>query len=81
MHRGTVEAGFAGLSRAGWPTVWFKGGSEPGVLTITYLVRTAGGQTYVVSVLASNPGRAIPGAAAAELVALARGGLQLSRAG
>jgi hypothetical protein len=40
---------------AQWKTTWFKGGSEPGVLTLTYLATTRTGHSYVVAVLASNP--------------------------
>jgi Beta-lactamase enzyme family len=32
-------------------TTWFKGGSEPGVLTLAYLATTQTGQSYVVTVL------------------------------
>jgi hypothetical protein len=35
--------------------VWFKGGSEPGVLTLSYLATTSAGKTYLVSVLADSP--------------------------
>ena len=38
-----------------WRSVWFKGGSEPGVLTLNYLATTTSGKTYVVSVLAEDP--------------------------
>lgn len=38
-----------------FPTVWYKGGSEPGVVTMSYLVRTADGRTLVTSILLSNP--------------------------
>ena len=33
----SASNGGAGLDPAQWPTVWFKGGSEPGVLTLGYL--------------------------------------------
>jgi beta-lactamase class A len=42
-----------------WKTTWFKGGSEPGVLTLTYLATTQTGQSYVVTVLAENPSQPI----------------------
>lgn len=44
-----------GLNPAQWKTTWFKGGSEPGVLTLTYMATTRTGHSYVVAVLASNP--------------------------
>jgi beta-lactamase class A len=47
------------LDPARWKTAWFKGGSEPGVLALTYLATTRTGQSYVVSVLADNPSQPI----------------------
>lgn len=43
------------LDRVEYPTVWFKGGSEPGVLTLTYRVVTRDGATYVASAMLGNP--------------------------
>jgi hypothetical protein len=48
-----------GLDPAQWKTTWFKGGSEPGVLTLAYLATTQSGHSYVVSVLAENPSQPI----------------------
>jgi Beta-lactamase enzyme family len=53
------------LDRARWKTIWFKGGSEPGVLTLAYLATTRTGQSYVVAVLAENPSAPIDEATAA----------------
>jgi hypothetical protein len=50
-----INNGGITLDPSQWRSVWFKGGSEPGVLTLNYLATTSGGQTYVVSVLAENP--------------------------
>jgi len=50
-----INNGGVGLDPGQWRSVWFKGGSEPGVLTLNYLATTRGGQSYVVSVLAENP--------------------------
>ena len=33
----SVNKGGLGLDPSEWPTVWFKGGSEPGVLTLGYM--------------------------------------------
>ncbi|WP_405143983.1 serine hydrolase [Sphaerisporangium sp. NBC_01403] len=44
-----------GLPREDWPLVWYKGGSEPGVLTMGFLARSAKGKTYVVTTLTSDP--------------------------
>lgn len=43
------------LDPAKWKTTWFKGGSEPGVLTLAYLATTQTGQSYVVVALTENP--------------------------
>jgi hypothetical protein len=61
-----------------YPLVWFKGGSEPGVLTVNYLARTSTGQLLVSSLMLASPGRALDEAAiVGEALALARGGIQL----
>ncbi|XVQ88006.1 serine hydrolase [Microbispora siamensis] len=63
-----------GLDAKAWPTVWFKGGSEPGVLAMGFLARDAGGRTYVVTALTSDPRTALDETSAApELLALVRG--------
>jgi len=43
------------LDPAQWTTTWFKGGSEPGVLTAAFMATTRTGHSYVVTVLAENP--------------------------
>ncbi len=43
------------LSHAVWPTIWFKGGSEAGVLTLGYLARDSSGQRDVVIAMTENP--------------------------
>jgi hypothetical protein len=48
------------LSHSAWPLVWFKGGSETGVLTLGYLARSADGQVAVVVLELSDPNNAIP---------------------
>ena len=52
------------LAPAQWKTTWFKGGSEPGVLTLTFLATTRSGQSYVVTVLAENKSQPIDQASA-----------------
>jgi hypothetical protein len=47
------------LDPAQWKTTWFRGGSEPGVLTMAYLATTRTGHSYVVTVLAEDPSRPI----------------------
>ena len=50
-----INDGGIGLRPSQWPRVWFKGGSEPGVLTLNYLATTRRRPTYMVSVLAADP--------------------------
>ena len=59
-----LNDGGLGLDPAQWQTTWFKGGSEPGVLTLNYLATTRTGHTYVVSALAENPSAPIDKASA-----------------
>jgi len=42
-----------------WPTVWYKGGSEAGVLTTGWLATDAQGDTYVVEMTMANPDAAL----------------------
>ncbi|MFI6919861.1 serine hydrolase [Nonomuraea spiralis] len=66
------------LDKAQWPLVWHKGGSEPGLLAMSFLARTAGGRTYVVSTSAVNPSAPFDqGPVAQELLALTRGAFAL----
>ena len=76
-----LSAGSAGigLDPAQWPTVWFKGGSEPGVLTLGYLATNSKGQTFVVAAMLSDPAAALSPSAEPELLAIARGAFGLVR--
>ena len=56
------------LDPAQWKTTWFKGGSEPGVLTLAYLATTRTGHSYVVTVLAEDPSQPINQATAAPVL-------------
>jgi beta-lactamase class A len=51
----SLNDGGVDLPRARWPSVWFKGGSESGVLTLGYRARDAGGRTFVVVAMIENP--------------------------
>jgi hypothetical protein len=73
-----LNSGGIGLSSSQWPAVWFKGGSEPGVLTLNYLATAHGGRTYVVSVLTANPSSPVPDAAALTLLSAIRGAFTLA---
>ncbi|MFF4414823.1 serine hydrolase [Streptosporangium sp. NPDC001559] len=67
-----------GLDAKKWPTVWFKGGSEPGLLDLAYLGRSASGRTYVVTALAYDKRKALPEEAVAnQLVSLVKGSFSL----
>lgn len=66
------EVGGIGLDPSEWPTVWFKGGSEPGVLTLGWLATASDGETFVVEAMVSNPDAALSEDSATDLVALAR---------
>lgn len=59
------------LDPADWPTIWYKGGSEAGVLTLGWLATTRGGDTYVVEAMVSNPDEALAEDAITDLVTLA----------
>jgi Beta-lactamase enzyme family/ORF 12 gene product N-terminal len=65
------------LSAATWPRIWFKGGSEPGVLTLGYLARDSQGQTFVVIALTENPNAALSGASTLQLLAIVQGAFGL----
>jgi beta-lactamase family protein/uncharacterized protein len=60
-----------------WPTVWFKGGSEPGVLTLGYLAKDSSGHTFVAVVMVENPASPLPPSATSDVLAIARGAFSL----
>ena len=66
------EVGGIGLDSSEWPTVWFKGGSEPGVLTLGWLATNRNGETFVVEAMVSNPDAILSEDSITDLVALAR---------
>jgi len=74
-----INDGAMSLDPSQWRQVWFKGGSEPGVLTLNYLATTRGGQSYVVSVLAENPAAPIAQTAATlTLLSAIKGAFELA---
>ena len=75
----SVNDGDIGLGKPQWPTVWFKGGSEPGVLTLGYLATNSKGQTFVVVAMLGNPAAALPPSATIALLAIAHGAFELIR--
>ncbi|MEV4241980.1 serine hydrolase [Streptosporangium canum] len=83
----TLSANDGGLrlDPAKWRAPWFKGGSELGVLDLSYLARStgkAGGKTYVVTALTNDPRTALnESTTVPELVSLSRGAFALVKAG
>jgi beta-lactamase class A len=75
----SANDGGLGLDPAQWPVVWFKGGSEPGVLTLGYMATNSKGQTFVVVVMLSDPATALSLSAAPELLAIVQGAFHLVR--
>jgi beta-lactamase class A len=73
------NAGGMTLDPSQWRPVWFKGGSEPGVLTLNYLATTRTGQAYVASVLAADPAAPLAqDSAVLTLISAVKGALQLA---
>ena len=67
------------LDPAQWQTTWFKGGSEPGVLTLAFLATTRSGHSYVVTVLAENKSQPIDqGSASAAILWAVKGAFTLA---
>jgi len=73
-----INNGGMSLDPAHWSSVWFKGGSEPGVVTVNYLATNRTGQAYMVSVLTANPTAPIPATATAELVGAVKAAFALA---
>ncbi len=74
----SLNQGALGLDPGQWLPAWFKGGSEPGVLTLNYLATTRTGRTFVVSELAESPAAPIPAAAAQSLLGAAAAAFTLA---
>ena len=78
MSLSIEDAGIA-LDRTEYPEVWFKGGSEPGLLVLNHLARRADGTTIVASVMMlSAQDKTLDPAITTETLALARGGIELT---
>jgi hypothetical protein len=58
------------IDAAAFPYIAFKGGSEPGVLTLTWLVHAQSGARYFVGIGLNDPGAPIADEAAALRTAL-----------
>jgi hypothetical protein len=55
------------VDRVSWSYVGFKGGSEPGVLQLTWLLRRADNRWFVLSLTLNDPAKLIDDASAASL--------------
>jgi hypothetical protein len=73
----SLNDGLLWLDPENWSQTWFKGGSEVGVLTYSYLART-GDETFVVSAMVSDPSAEVAESAGSELRALIRGAFALA---
>ena len=74
-----LNPGDMNLAPSQWRSVWFKGGSEPGVLTLNYLATTIKGQMYVASVLAEDATAPISETSAElTLISAVKGAFQLA---
>jgi beta-lactamase class A len=69
------------LDPAQWKTTWFKGGSEPGALSLAYLATTRAGQSYVVTVLAEDPSQPLGDNAIPAIVSAVKGAFTLAARG
>lgn len=54
-HALSLDTGGLGLDPDEFPTVWYKPGSEPGVMTLNYLARNTSGRAMAVSLMVSDP--------------------------
>jgi hypothetical protein len=59
------------LNRMQWPTIGFKGGSEPGVLNLTWLLQKPDGRWFVISLGANDPTKEIDQDAFLQMASLA----------
>ncbi len=68
----SVEDGTIDLDPSTWPTVWYKGGSEAGVLTLGWLATADDGRTFVVETMLTNPDDPLADDSITDLVAISR---------
>ncbi len=67
----SVNPGIPPAAAAHWASVGYKGGSEPGVMAMSLLLRAADDQNYAVSMVWNDPSAAVDEARMAMLVARA----------
>ncbi|MDM7957068.1 serine hydrolase [Blastomonas sp.] len=51
----TVNAGIAPVNAARWAYLGYKGGSEPGIMAMSFLAHSPADERYIVSAVANNP--------------------------
>jgi Beta-lactamase enzyme family/ORF 12 gene product N-terminal len=71
------NSGGIGLDPSEWHTVWFKGGSEPGVVTLGYLATNKQGKTFVVVAMVSDADAPLSPLSPSELLAVEKGAFGL----
>ena len=75
----SVNHGGLGLKATRWRSVWFKGGSEPGVLTLGYRAVTTGGQSFVVVAMLEDPTGTFPESTTLTMLSIANAAFELAR--
>ena len=74
----SVNDGGLGLDPEKWPKVWFKGGSEPGVMALGYLAEATDGSRYVLTAMIHDHDTALDESTATlELLSLLEGASRL----
>jgi beta-lactamase class A len=66
----STNSGGIDLNARLWPRIWFKGGSEPGVLTLGFLARDNHHQSFVVIILTEDTKQPVQESVAVELQGL-----------
>ena len=75
----SANNGGIGLDPAQWPTVWFKGGSEPRSAHRGYLATNSKGQAFVVTAMLSDPAVVLSPSAEPGLLAITQAAFELVR--
>jgi beta-lactamase class A len=66
----STNSGRIDLDAKIWPRIWFKGGSEPGVLALGFLARDNHRQSFVVIILTEDTRQPVQKSVAVELAGL-----------
>jgi beta-lactamase family protein len=74
----SISDGGIALDRTEFPTVWYKGGSEPGLVALNHAAWTKTGEIVVTNLTMVDPTTPLDPATTYEALALARGGLELA---